>query len=75
MAPEINLLPHIERPSRGRRSLTIVLGIAFLLLVIYLSFQYISLNKTIQSLQTEEQQLQAEKAELEESIIVLDTPV
>jgi hypothetical protein len=75
LAPEINLLPHIERPSRGRRWLTITLAVAFVLLVIYLSYQYFALNKTIQSLQSEEQQLQSEKAELESSIIVLDTPV
>ncbi|WP_172369034.1 PilN domain-containing protein [Sporosarcina jiandibaonis] len=75
MAPEINLLPHIERPSPGRRWLTIILAAAFVLLVIYLTLQYLSLNKTIQTLQSEEQQLQAEKAELETSIIDLDAPV
>ena len=74
MAPEINLLPHIERQSPGRRWLTIILAIAFVLLVVYLIMQYLSLNKTINSLQSEEQQLQTEKAQLESSIIELDAP-
>ena len=75
MAPEINLLPHIERQSPGRRWLTIILAVALVLLVIYLSYQYLALNKTIQSLQSEEQQLQSEKAELESSLIQLDEPI
>lgn len=74
MVPEINLLPKIERLSTGRRWLSIILAASFALLLICLIFQYYSLTKNVNNLETEEQLLLAEKAELEASVITLEEP-
>lgn len=74
MAPEVNLLPHIERVSPGRRWLSIILAVVFALLLIYLGFQYFTVNKKIKSLEAEQQVLQNEKTDLESSIVILDAP-
>jgi len=74
MAPEINLLPQIDRISTGKRWLSIILAATFALILIYLIFQYFSLSKNVNNLIAEEQLLLTEKAELEASLITLEEP-
>lgn len=74
MVPDINLLPQIDRPSQSRRWLSIIFGISFVFLLLFVAVQYLTLSKSVNKLQSEEQALLAEKAELESSVVVLEEP-
>ena len=74
MVPEINLLPKIEHGTSSKRLLFIVSGIIFAVLFLFLTVQYWTLSKSVNSLQSEEQLLTSEKVELETTVESLNVP-
>ncbi|MFJ7933526.1 PilN domain-containing protein [Sporosarcina sp. NPDC096371] len=74
MVPEINLLPQMERKSAGNRWVALLLGIAFILIVLFLAFQYFSLTKSVNALQVDQQALLADRTSIEANITALEQP-
>ncbi len=72
MVPEINLLPQMERKSAGNRWVALLLGIAFILIVLFLAFQYFSLTKSVNALQVDQQTLLANRTSIEANITALE---
>lgn len=74
MVPEINLLPQMERKSVGNKWGTLLVGVAFIVIVLFLAIQYFSLTKSVKTLQTEQQALLADKTTIEAEIASLEQP-
>ena len=68
MVPEINLLPQMERRSAGNKWELCSLGVAFIVFVLFLAFQYFSLSKSVNTLQADQQALLADKTTIETEI-------
>lgn len=60
MVPEINLLPKLER-RKSSNLFIILFSVLFAILIIFLSFQFITLKKDVNSLTSEETQITAER--------------
>ncbi len=75
MVPEINLLPQMERKSAGNKWGVLLLGLAFILLMLFLVFQYFSLTKSINTLQADQQVLLTEKTEFQTAVESLEQPL
>jgi hypothetical protein len=74
MVPEINLLPQMERRTAGNKWGALVVGVAFIVIVLFLAFHYFSLSKSVKTLQADQQALLADKATIEAKIATLEQP-
>ncbi len=74
MVPEINLLPQMERKSTGNKWGALLVGVAFIVIVLFLAFQYFSLTKSVKTLQADQQALLADKATIEAKVATLEQP-
>ena len=74
MVPEINLLPQMERKSAGNKWGALLVGVAFIVIVLFLAFQYFSLTKSVKTLQADQQALLADKATIEAKVATLEQP-
>ena len=72
MVPEINLLPQIER-RKSSKLLLIISVILISLLLLFLCFQFFTLNKEIKNLKSEEIQLVEERNLLSAEVSTLES--
>lgn len=68
MVPNINLLPERERRTSRSQLVWIFIGVIFFLLIAFIVFQYVSLTKSITSLEAEQAVLKEERSALESKI-------
>ena len=74
MVPEINLLPKTDRKSAESKWITLILALVFVLLLLFLAVQYVTLTKSVNTLEEEQQILATEKTELETTLASLQEP-
>lgn len=68
MIPDINLLPKADKRQSASKNLYILLTIVVLLLVAFFAFQYFKIRGEIAHLRSEEQQVIAERNQLQEEL-------
>ena len=68
MIPDINLLPRVDKRQSASKHLYILLTIVVLLLVAFFAFQYFKIRGEIAHLRSEEQQVIAERNQLQEEL-------
>jgi hypothetical protein len=68
MIPDINLLPRVDKRQSASKNLYILLTIVVLLLVAFFVFQYFKIRGEIAHLRSEEQQVIAERNQLQEEL-------
>ncbi len=68
MIPDINLLPRVDKRQSASKHLYILLTIVVLLLVAFFVFQYFKIRGEIAHLRSEEQQVIAERNQLQEEL-------
>ena len=73
MVPEINLLPKLEGKKSNPLFLLVISAAIILCMIVYFAIQFISLKSDIVSLTTQETQLVADKASLEEELLQAST--
>lgn len=74
MVPEINLLPKTNRKSAESKWVTLILALVFMLLLLFLAVQYVTLTNSLKTLEAEQQILATEKTDLETTLASLHEP-
>jgi Tfp pilus assembly protein PilN len=74
MIPDINLLPKIERRTTANKLAILISVVISALILAFLAFHNSALTKSIKTLESQQQLLNAEKIELQEKLTALDGP-
>lgn len=64
----------MNRRSTGKNWITLILALVFVLLLLFLTAQYVTLTQSVKTLEAESQILTTEKVELEATLATFDEP-